>query len=226
MPRPHHVFFVLSVAAILGGCNSKEMQDNPSGARTSESASMLEPDAVGTESPSGAVTQENPATPQPQETVTSEPQLQEAAPSLVDPCANATGLGTYKGQVCEGSFNFVNETGLSCQESLQRCTLKAAANPATSFYCTWNGRLIYRKDVTAGACNSQVCQSASGTATYLGYMCPSHNFIRTDNSSCQSALDNCAQNAALNPTRSIYCTWNGIEIYRRELTAGACNGLP
>ncbi|HYO52476.1 hypothetical protein [Archangium sp.] len=147
-------------------------------------------------------------------------------PALADPCVSATGPGTYKGYTCGNSSNFITTTGISCQEARRKCTLKAAANPETSFYCTWNDRLVYRKETAAGACNPLVCQVTTGTGTYRGYICGSHNFITTNNISCQYALDNCALNAANNPSRSFFCTWNDIEVFRKEQVPGICNGLP
>ena len=50
-------------------------------------------------------------------------------------------------------------------------------------------------------------------ATYKGYM-DGHNFITTNNISYEDALENCKLNAENNPTKEVYCTWNGDEIYR------------
>jgi hypothetical protein len=145
---------------------------------------------------------------------------------LADPCVDATSPGTYKGYTCGTAFNFITTENISCQEARRKCALKAEANPGTSFLCTWNGRLVYRKELAAGACNPLVCQTLSGTGTYRGYICGSHNFITTNNIPCQYALDNCALNATNNPSRSFFCTWNGTEVMRKELVPGACNGLP
>ncbi|WNG43127.1 hypothetical protein F0U60_02700 [Archangium minus] len=215
----HHIFVVLSVAAILGGCDSAGRQ-------------VEKGQEVGQEVSSGGSgsggTGSQPASPTPVDS--SSPGTPGALPSdtdtLADPCADATGTGTYKGHTCEDSFTFITAEGLSCQEARRKCTAKAAANRETSFYCTWNNRVIYRQDVVAGACNPRVCELASGTGRYRGYICGSHNFIITDNIPCEYALENCALNAANNPTRSFFCTWNDIEVFRRELVPGICNGLP
>ncbi|WP_083969213.1 S8 family peptidase [Hyalangium minutum] len=70
------------------------------------------------------------------------------------------------------------------------------------------------------------CAATVGTGTYKGYICDSNlNFISTQNISCQYARDNCLLNASNNPSRSFYCTWNGIPVYRREVSAGVCNAI-
>ncbi len=73
---------------------------------------------------------------------------------------------------------------------------------------------------------ANACTGKSGTGTYKGYICDSsRNFITTKSIPCQAALDNCKLNARNNPSRSFYCTWNGKEIYRKELRAGICRGV-
>jgi hypothetical protein len=192
MPTPRRtVVVVLSLATLLGGCDS-EVPLDPRGQGGARRGEALIPEQ----------------------------------PVLADPCADATGPGTYKGYTCGTSSHFITTESISCQEARRKCTLKAGANPGTSFYCTWNDRLVYRKEVAAGSCNPLVCQVSSGTGTYRGYVCGSHNFITTNNIPCQFALDNCALSAANNPNRSFVCTWNGIEVFRREQIPGSCNGLP
>lgn len=51
--------------------------------------------------------------------------------------------------------------------------------------------------------------------TYMGYMDGSR-FIATENISSDDAYDNCVLNAEQNPTRDVYCTWNGSIIYSVE----------
>ena len=60
--------------------------------------------------------------------------------------------------------------------------------------------------------NFTVRDSASNTGTYKGYL-DSNLSITTANISQADALANCKLNAANNPTSSIRCTWNDIEIY-------------
>lgn len=73
---------------------------------------------------------------------------------------------------------------------------------------------------------TNACAGKGGTGTYKGYICDSsHRFITTKNITRRAALDNCKLNAQNNPTRSLYCTWNGKEIYRKELRAGICRGV-
>ena len=70
------------------------------------------------------------------------------------------------------------------------------------------------------------CDGASGLGLYQGWICDSnHNFIITQQISCQEALDNCQLNASSNPALSFYCTWNGQPIHEAEITPGACDAL-
>lgn len=136
-------------------------------------------------------------------------------------CAGTSGTGAYRGSFC-GSSLFINTSALSCPQARADCMRQAAANPARSIFCTWNNRVIYRADTSAGACNTLVCDSVLGQGQYRGSFCGSFAFANTPDSTCQDALTNCESNAQSNPDMSVYCTWQGQEIYRREKTAGAC----
>ncbi|HYO66549.1 MAG TPA: S8 family serine peptidase [Archangium sp.] len=143
-----------------------------------------------------------------------------------DPCAGASGSGIYKGYTCEDANNFIVAEGLSCQDARRKCELNASSSPRTSFFCTWNDRVVYRKEGTPGVCNPLVCEAILGTGRQEGYICGSHRFMITDNSPCQDAVDVCALNAETNPSVSFLCTWKGTEVYRKERVAGACQNLP
>ncbi|MFY0581280.1 hypothetical protein ACN28S_49815 [Cystobacter fuscus] len=161
--------------------------------------------------------------PSEQETPTS------TASHLADSCADATGPGIYKGYTCEDSNNFIIAENVSCQDARRKCELNARANPSLSFYCTWNDRVVYRKEISVGACDAEVCQSTSGTGRQVLYFCISPTELRpviiSSSITCQSAFDNCKLNADLNTHRSVLCTWNDQEIFRGELVAGVC-GAP
>lgn len=140
---------------------------------------------------------------------------------LANACAGTQGTGTYKGYDCS-SQEFVATENLTCAEAQQHCLTDANANPDGSVLCTWNDRLLYRRDASAGACDARVCSSVAGVGEYRAYTCPSYNTIFIQLSTCQSALSNCQYNASSNPNSSVYCTWKGTEIFRREKTAGSC----
>lgn len=56
-------------------------------------------------------------------------------------------------------------------------------------------------------------------ATYKGYLGGSETpFIITENISKTEALENCKINSSNNPTKSIRCTWNGVEMYSYPAT--------
>lgn len=147
-------------------------------------------------------------------------------------CANTSGTGVYRGYFCP-SHNFITTASISCQAAYDNCVLNANYNPSNNVYCTWQGREIYRREVTSGACSAlssstcnDPCAATVGTGTYKGYVCESnHNFILTQSISCKEARDNCVLNANSNPGRSFYCKWNDIPIYRREVSAGVCNSI-
>lgn len=162
-----------------------------------------------------------------------------------DPCAGATGTGSYVGVRCDGETPFEMEPSLACADARARCQLEAGEKPAQSIYCEWNGIEIFRHEASAGSCNAfgpapsdgceppppsscdHPCSGSSETGSYRGYFCGDDavNFIQTNGIDCQAALGNCALNAATNPGLSIVCEWNGQEIFRREVEAGECNAL-
>lgn len=198
----------LALTALVAACGLNEERARSSTAETAREAGRETPEVLARSSP-----QEFPATEQ---------------SLLADPCAGATGPGTYKGYTCEDTHNFIIAEGISCQDTRRKCRLNAEANPSLSFYCTWNDRPAYRKDTQVGACSSLVCQTSSATARRVVYFCESptniYPAIATDNVSCQYALDSCVHNANLNPHRNVFCTWGDAELFRRELVTGSCGG--
>ncbi len=55
--------------------------------------------------------------------------------------------------------------------------------------------------------------SSAATGEYRGYYSDGHNFIITKIITKADALVSCIKNAASNPTKKVYCTWNGAVIY-------------
>ena len=51
------------------------------------------------------------------------------------------------------------------------------------------------------------------TGLYKGYFKGGHNFITTSGISKANALKNCELNAKNNPTKEVYCTWEGTTIF-------------
>jgi hypothetical protein len=69
------------------------------------------------------------------------------------------------------------------------------------------------------------CAGKDGPGHYEGFFCDPgliQNFIITEGISCEEALGNCQINAAANPELSIYCTWNGEDLYMVEQQSGVC----
>jgi hypothetical protein len=207
--RLHHLIKVLPSVALLSGCGSN------GGPAVVGSVEVLR--GNGTTAPVVPAL------------ATEQESLSPTDPLFADSCADATGPGTYKGYTCEDSNNFIIAEDVSCQDARRKCGLNAKANPSLSFYCTWNDRVVYRKEISAGACNAEVCQSNPGTGRRVLYFCISPTELQpaiiSDSITCQSALDNCKLNADVNTHRSVLCTWNDEEIFRRERVAGVC-GAP
>lgn len=102
--------------------------------------------------------------------------------------------------------------------------MKGNAEELTLIQRGWEGDTPSEEGTPSALANT--CAAKNGTGTYKGYSCDSsHRFITTKNITRQAALDNCKLNAQNNPTLSFYCTWNGKEIYRKELKAGICRGV-
>ncbi|ATB38019.1 hypothetical protein CYFUS_003445 [Cystobacter fuscus] len=57
---------------------------------------------------------------------------------------------------------------------------------------------------------------------FKGYIRASHTFLSGEQVSCHDAQYLCRVNADANPSLSIYCTWKGTEVYRRETVPGIC----
>lgn len=139
-------------------------------------------------------------------------------------CVGKTGTGTYEGFFCNTNFQFIETRGIDCSSAYSNCLLNATNNPTRSVLCTWNGETLFRRELTAGLCNQTDCQTSTLLGSYTGSICNTNSvFIRTNNITCKAARDNCALNASYNPATSFYCEWNGRVIYRKEVTAGACN---
>jgi hypothetical protein len=206
MLRVHHLFLVLPLTALVGGCGSEEMLDDQRRRAEAEEFMPRSMEHVDLSSQAMLTT--------------------ETAPLLEDPCAGVTGLGTYKGYTCETSHNFIIANNISCQDTRRKCALNAENRPGLSFFCTWNDQVVFRKDTSPGVCNPLVCSILPGTGRQEGYICGSHKFLITDNSTCEAAVELCAQNADLNPSTSFLCTWKGTEVYRKERVVGACLGTP
>ncbi len=60
----------------------------------------------------------------------------------------------YGGYFCDGSHRFIATSGITCKAAFDNCVLNANNNPSKSIYCEWNTRVIYRKDLSANACNA------------------------------------------------------------------------
>ena len=102
--------------------------------------------------------------------------------------------------------------------------MKGTAEELTLIQPGREGGMSSEEDAPSALANT--CAAKHGKGTYKGYSCDSsHRFITTKNITRQAALDNCKRNARNNPTLSLYCTWNGKEIYRKELKAGICRGV-
>ena len=69
-----------------------------------------------------------------------------------DPCADASGLGTYIGHYCDLGSPFIITQGISCEDALSNCELNISANPDLNVYCEWNGHFIVQGGPDTSAC--------------------------------------------------------------------------
>lgn len=141
-----------------------------------------------------------------------------------NPCTGKSGTGTYEGFFCNSSSQFIETRNIDCSSAYNNCVLNANNNPLRSLLCTWNGNVIFRRELSAGICNPIDCQTSTQLGNYTGYICNSNSaFIKTSSITCKEAKDNCILNANSNPSTSFYCEWNSRAIFRKDVTAGVCN---
>ncbi len=117
--------------------------------------------------------------------------------------------GLYEGFFIDGDALelFIQTRGITRADALANCKKNAKANPKRSLFCTWNGKEIFRKIV-----------EAPKKGTYKGFFIgegSKHLFIKTKNITRAAALKNCQLNAKNNPLKSVICTFNNTEIFRR-----------
>lgn len=85
---------------------------------------------------------------------------------------------------------------------------------------TYNVQLYSKDSKLLGSAKITIQTGAAPVlGTYRGYM-SGNIFIETRNISEVDALTNCKKNANDNPTKTIRCTWNDREIYRRDGVGG------
>lgn len=144
---------------------------------------------------------------------------------IVEGCEGRDGLGLYHGFFCVVDGPFITTEEISCQDALTNCEINAEANPDQNITCLWNGETILTREV-APACEdgSAACAGLDGLGSYRGYLCDGGT-IATEDISCKDSWANCVLNASVNPDLSITCSWNGVDIFTRELTPGACNDI-
>ena len=115
----------------------------------------------------------------------------------INKSTSTVALGNYVGYM--NGEQFIGTNGISKAEALSNCKLQATNNPTAVVRCTWNDIEIYSTTTVA-------------LGDYVGYM-NEVQFIGTNGITRAEALSNCKKNAGDNPTASVRCTWNGVEIY-------------
>lgn len=119
--------------------------------------------------------------------------------------------GTYKGYFIKGGKKslFITTANTTLEASLKNCKLNASNNPKNGIECTFNGLVIYSK------AEPQPVKDG----VYKGYFVKDGQkslFITTAKISKADALANCKLNSSNNPTKGIYCTWEGDKIFEKE----------
>ena len=117
----------------------------------------------------------------------------------------------FMGNSMNSLSRFIRTASITRADALANCQLNARNNPTKAIRCNWNEDLLWERDNA---------QSSNADGTYRGFMGDtveeSSRFILTRNISRADALANCKRNGENNPARAIRCTFNGVEIYKRE----------
>jgi len=74
-----------------------------------------------------------------------------------DPCAHASGLGTYVGHYCDLGYPFITTQNISCKDALSNCELNISLNPGVNLSCDWNGHFLAQ-----GGPDTSSCTRANG----------------------------------------------------------------
>jgi hypothetical protein len=69
-----------------------------------------------------------------------------------DPCAHASGLGTYVGSYCDLGHPFIITQDISCKDALSNCELNISLNPDVNLYCEWNDHFIMQGGPDTSSC--------------------------------------------------------------------------
>lgn len=80
------------------------------------------------------------------------------SPAAPGACEGKEGTGLSVVYMCEADLNSVGMPIIvtpesPCLDALENCRSNAAANPTTSYVCTWKGERIMLKEQVAGVCD-------------------------------------------------------------------------
>jgi hypothetical protein len=145
---------------------------------------------------------------------------EEAAGEEDDGRDSDAATGFYRASWC-GVQPLIETEAIPRDEALANCQLNALYNPTIDLYCTWNDEVIFD-----GCEEGDGSDEAAATGIYRGYFCGEQLFIETEGIPAADALANCELNAASNPDRELYCTWNDEVIFDACSTSDAAVPAP
>lgn len=159
-----------------------------------------------------------------------------------DPCSGPDIPGLFLGFQCDDASSLAGDVGIRCSAARERCAELASNHPGENLYCEWNGREIFRQEITAGSCDvinpphtgcdappprillHPCFSNPSDPGTARLYTCGPFGglaFEFTD-IGCAETVGRCALAAIENQVPGLYCDWNGAEVFRDDPTGNAC----
>jgi hypothetical protein len=151
-----------------------------------------------------------------------ERELTPGACGAANPCAGQIGEGATSVFDCGSGETVAATEFFTCPGAIINCVGYADSYPEKSVECTWNGIKIFEREAAPGACDApSACEGQTGTGEGITRNCDSGNSKTSPDITCDAMLFKCLQVAG-GTAFNLDCTWNGVEIFRREVQPGTC----
>jgi hypothetical protein len=161
--------------------------------------------------------------------------------------ADCSGMSNHRG-ITRGYMNgrlFITTKNELRNNAVDICKNNHKVNPTKTLRCTWNGVEVYNKgpldtmschNYSVRLCPSNKCQvRKTGDTNWIRLKCMPRDgetskrgitrgymngrlFLTTKNQQKSYAVDICKKNHQANPTKTLRCTWNGVEVYNKGAT--------
>lgn len=70
-------------------------------------------------------------------------------------CADTCEVGSYRAEGCgTDEFGLILTRDIPCGEALENCVINVLANPEANIQCWFNGKPLYEREITPGACSA------------------------------------------------------------------------